>query len=141
MVQTHLSHVLIVDPDAGTRLLYRTALASLGARISEAEDGVEALGKALCEPPAVIVTETRLPRLDGLALCSSLRRNPTTAHIPIVVASGAASAAARIEAHAAGADAVFVKPYPIHELVAAVRQMCRDRDGDPVASRLHLRSA
>lgn len=112
--------VLLVDPDADTRLLYRTALEPLGAIISEAEDGADALGKAVCDPPAIVITETRLSRLDGFALCACLRRNPITAHVHIVVASASPSTPAH-DAIAAGADEVLLKPYAIDALVDAVR--------------------
>jgi DNA-binding response OmpR family regulator len=69
----------------------------------------------------VIVTETTMPGIDGFALCASLRRKPVTANVHIVVAS--ASPAAWSRAFVAGADRVLIKPYPIEELIAAVRDV------------------
>lgn len=77
-------NVLVVEPDVDTRLLVTGALAPLAASVSEAEDGAEALGKAICESPALIVGEARLPRIDGVTPCGLLRRNPTTAGARIV---------------------------------------------------------
>ena len=84
-------NVLVVEADSDTRLLVKVALAPLAGSVSEAEDGAEALGKVICEPPALIVTEVRLPRIDGVTLCGLLRRNPTTAGARIVVVTGAAA--------------------------------------------------
>jgi DNA-binding response OmpR family regulator len=117
--------VLLVESDFDTRLLYRAALEPLGAVIVEAEDGADALDKAIRHPPAVIVTETRLPGLDGIALCAALRRELRAAHVHIVVASASASSAVRNEALAAGADEVFLKPFAIDDLIASVRRVLR----------------
>ena len=58
--------VLIVDSDPDTRLLYKMALGSVTDSVVEAEDGAEALGKAICIQPNIIITETRLQRVDGV---------------------------------------------------------------------------
>ena len=117
-------NVLVVEPDADTRLLVKGALAPLAASVSEAEDGAEALGKAICESPAVVVTEARLPRIDGVTLCGLLRRNPTTAAARIVVVTGATAPVVSRQAVAAGADAVLFKPYPPDELITTIRRLC-----------------
>ena len=118
-----LSKALIVEVDEDTRFLYRTALSPYAATIDEAIDGAEALGKAICDPPTVIVTEVLLPRMDGFKLCTALRTNPRTAGVYIVVVTTVASSPVRDLALAAGADAVLVKPCPIDHLVATVRHV------------------
>lgn len=120
-INSTLPGILIVEPHADTRLLYAAALAPLGAVITEAEDGAEAIGKAVCDPPTVVITETTLGRLDGFGLCTSLRRDPLTADITIIVATAAASDGAETRALAAGANEVLLKPYPIEHLITTVR--------------------
>ena len=122
------SKALLVDSHPDTRFLYRVALSPLAAMISEAEDGAEALGKAVCQQPTLVVTETVLPRIDGVALCHALRRHPGTAGTRIVFVTSAAGASARARVMAAGADAVLVKPCSIGDLVATVRRLCCGSD-------------
>ena len=119
--------VLVVDADPDTRFLYKTALEAVTAVISEAEDGAEALGKAICEPPTLVLTDSRLPRLDGFALCASLRREPATAGAGIVVISSVDSPSATSRAYASGADAVLIKPCTMDELVHTVQRVCLTR--------------
>src|SRR5579871_3030867 len=69
------SRVLVAEPDADTRALYRTALSLAGCDVSVALDGREALTTALVQPPTLIVSELRLPLIDGYALCEILRRD------------------------------------------------------------------
>src|SRR5690242_14771118 len=77
--------VLVADPDEDTRTLYRLALPPAGWEVSEASDGRDALTQALAEPPTFIITELRLPLIDGFALCEILRRDPATHSVPILV--------------------------------------------------------
>src|SRR5436190_22922371 len=71
------STVLIADGDAEVRAQYRAAFSQAAEAIHESEDGAEALGKAICHLPDLLVAETRLRRIDGLSLCRLLRDDPT----------------------------------------------------------------
>jgi two-component system, cell cycle response regulator DivK len=103
--------VLIVDRDADTRKLYAEYLnMSASCSVDEAEDGREALAKAITRHPDVVVTETRLPGLSGFDLCALLRRDSTTTNIPIIVVTGDAQDADVKRAQRAGADRVLIKP-------------------------------
>jgi len=115
---------LIVDPDPDTRLLYKTALSRFVVSVVEAEDGAEAIGIALHHRPSLLITETRLPRVDGIALCTLLRGDPLTADVRVVMVTAGASPDVAGRAVAAGASAVLVKPCNIDELVATVSRLC-----------------
>jgi CheY-like chemotaxis protein len=117
--------VLIADGHADSRMLFKAVLAPMAQSISEAEDGGEALGKALVERPALVLTETRLGRVDGLSLCSLLRRDAATQAARIVVITTDASPAVTPRAIAAGADAVLIKPCAPNDLIATVRRVCQ----------------
>src|SRR5262245_59964493 len=101
--------VLIVDPDSDTRLLYRTVFGEIAHSIVEAEDGAEALGKAICASPSVILTETRLRGLDGYALCQQLRREIRTRAATIVIVTATVPVEI-VRATTAGADGIVSKP-------------------------------
>jgi len=105
-----VTRALLVDRDADTRLLYGDYLKQSSYEIEEAEDGREALAKALTHLPDIIVTETRLPGISGYELCRLLREDALTRWIPIVVVTADAFETAISRAHHSGADAVLVKP-------------------------------
>jgi DNA-binding response OmpR family regulator len=115
--------VLVVDPDADTRALYQTALPVAGCEVIEASDGREALTKALVEPPSLIISELRLPLVDGYALCEILRRDAATCSVPILIVTADARAIERDRVRKAGADAVLVKPAPPDAVLSAVRNL------------------
>lgn len=115
--------ILIVDSDPDTRALYRQLLEMEGHEIVEAADGQDAVDKATARPPALVMTDTRLPILDGYAVCENLRRNNGTREIPIIVATADAGQATLELARAAGADLVFLKPVPLEVLVREIRML------------------
>lgn len=117
--------VLIADPDAETRALYREAFIRVGCDVVEATDGRDALAKALPRPPSLVITELTLPFVNGYALCDILRRDPLTAAVPILVVTSAHPAE-----RAAGVyvDALLAKPTAPDSLVQeAQRLLARPR--------------
>jgi CheY-like chemotaxis protein len=114
------STILIAERDQSVRKLQALFLERAGFNIEFADDGNEALERALLSPPALVITEILLPKLDGLALCRALREDRRTRDTPIVVFSilGAAQRAAE-----AGATAFLRKPLVDSIFVAAVQDV------------------
>jgi len=79
--------ILVADDDAEVRWFYVGVLRESGARVIEARDGVEALELARRESPDVILADIVMPRLDGLALCAAVRREPLLDGVPVVLLS------------------------------------------------------
>jgi CheY-like chemotaxis protein len=118
-----LTTVLIVDPDPDARELYALTLADVAHEIQEADDGRIALAKALAHPPDLLVTEMRVPYIDGYALCRTLRSDPLTARTPIIIATADAAAAATQRIRSVGASAGLVKPILASALIATIRSV------------------
>src|SRR5436190_11566375 len=97
--------VLLVDRDFETRSLYRHSLMASGWRVEESDDGRDALVKVIERHPSLVVTEIRLPYIDGYQLCQLLRRDPDTRDVQIVVLTGEAFPAQLDRARRVGADA------------------------------------
>ena len=119
--------ILIVDGDPDTRALYRVIFPERDYVIEECDDGAEALGKAICRPPDLVITETQISRISGFDLCRLLRADVATRSVPIVVVTSAATAADKVRVTTAGANAVLTKPCSHDDVVAAVRQLLLDR--------------
>ena len=100
--------------------MYAAGLALSGWVVDGVTDGREALAKAISCRPAAIVTETRVPRLDGFELCRLLRSDPDTQRIPILVVTGDAEGRRVAAAEEAGADRVLIKPCLPDELARAI---------------------
>src|SRR5919197_4027825 len=108
--------VLVVDDDDAVRTFVAAALThELGVRVFWARDGAHALDRiAVLGPPGLVVTDLRMPVLDGYALVRALRRAPSTARVPVVAISAAGEEG---RALAAGCDAFLGKPLDVDDLV------------------------
>jgi CheY-like chemotaxis protein len=139
VVAAHPLRVLVVDPDPDTRALYRDVFHANGWDVVEGADGREALAKALARPPALVVTEIRLPFLDGYALCDILRRDRATTTVPILVVTADSRSAGAAGARRVGANAVLLKPTTPEQVLAETQRLLSDRrdadrSGSPAAS-------
>ena len=112
--------VLIADPDAETRALYRDAFTRVGCEVVEASDGRDAMAKAFPRPPSLVITELTLPFVNGYALCDILRRDPLTAAVPILVVTAAHAAE---PADGINVDALLRKPTAPDDLVHEAQRL------------------
>ena len=119
----HQPLALLVDRDADTRQMYAEFLRRSAYEIDEAEDGREALAKALTRHPDVIVTETRLPGMNGFEFCRLLRDDTATRDIAILFVTGDAFDSDATRAQRVGADAVLVKPCLPEHLAKEIRRV------------------
>jgi two-component system, cell cycle response regulator DivK len=122
--------VLIADPDGDARRVYVEALRPLGCDSVEAADGREALVEALVRRPSVILMESRLPLVNGPALCEILRRDTQTRMVPIVALAAVTASADMERIRRAGADSVLIKPVAATALVSELRRVMAWRAGD-----------
>jgi twitching motility two-component system response regulator PilG len=127
--------ILVVDPDDDSRAMYREWFRLCGCEVIEASDGREALAEALARPPALVITELRLPFIDGYALCDILRRDHVTKGVPILVVTSDARTTEVTRARSAGATAVLPKPATPEQMLAETQRLLGDGPivNEPVA--------
>jgi two-component system, OmpR family, KDP operon response regulator KdpE len=116
------ANILLVDDEPQIARVLKTSLSSQGYGIRTAADGEEALQMMEDWAPDLIVTDLRMPNVDGLELC---RRVRTTSRIPIIVLSVKGEETIKVEALDAGADDYVTKPFSMNELVARIRAALR----------------
>lgn len=81
--------ILVVDDDSTVLSLFVDALAEAGHRVEVALNGEAALGRLQTGPvPCVVLTDVRMPGMDGFELSSALAADPQLASIPVVVLTG-----------------------------------------------------
>ena len=116
--------ILIVDDEPSIRLLFRSALQSLPARILEADNGLEAMSLIEQEKPALVVTDYAMPDWDGLEVCHQIRKRPDLQHIKIVLITGQATPPFLLEAVNHGiVNAALAKPVNIDELQQLTKRL------------------
>lgn len=121
------ARVLIVDDDPAMRLLCAVDLSVAGMRVLEAADGLEGLEQARCAKPDLVLTDVRMPGLDGFRLAAKLRRDKRTRQIPLIFLSGEVARANVERAQALGALAYVTKPFDPLALAALVTEALDNR--------------
>lgn len=101
----------------------RAALTSAGYRVTEAGDGVEALGKAAGSRFDLVITDLNMPNMDGLTLIRELRKSPSQMGVPIVFLTTESDDALKQQAKTAGATGWLVKPFDAEQLVRIARKV------------------
>lgn len=122
--------ILIADDNAEMRQ-YMQRLLIESYDVDVVVDGEAALAAALEYPPDLVLSDIRMPRLDGFGLLRALRAEPRTHAIPVILLSTRAGEEAQLEGLEAGADDYLAKPFSAKELRARIRNlvtMKRTRD-------------
>ncbi len=114
--------VLVVDDDANVVELARLYLERDGYRVVSASDGARGLALAREEQPNLLVLDVMLPRLNGLALCRTLRQESA---VPIIILTARVEESDRLAGLDLGADDYVTKPFSPRELAARVRAVLR----------------
>jgi two-component system, chemotaxis family, chemotaxis protein CheY len=115
--------ILIAEADGSSRARYRDACVGAGWDVIEAEDGRDALVKALVHHPTVTVSAVDLPLIDGLTLCDIIRRDRLVAQMPILLVTADTHPLQLDRAREAGADLVIKTTIDAEELIGHVRQL------------------
>ena len=83
--------ILVVDDEQDMRIFVSTVVETLGFEPKAAKDGVEALAEARSNPPALVILDVMMPKIDdGIQTYRQFRTDPGLAHIPIIMLSAIA---------------------------------------------------
>ena len=113
-------YVVIAEDQEDTRSYLCQALEGAGFSVDALADGRAALSTCQLRTPDVLVSDVRMPGLNGFELIERLRSDERTSVIPVLLLSAHGGEQSRIEGIAAGADDYLVKPLSSRELIARV---------------------
>jgi two-component system phosphate regulon response regulator PhoB len=130
--------ILIVDDEPDALELVAVNLTKAGLEIVTAETGQEALAKARQILPDAIVLDIMLPEMDGLEVCRSLRRDPRTATIPIIMLTAKGAEVDRVLGLELGADDYMTKPFSPRELSLRLKKLLQPRPASPEKEQLRI---
>jgi len=112
--------LLVIDDEPNLLRAVAACLKAEDYEVSTARSGHEALMQLAEFVPDLIISDIRMPGMDGYKLARQLRGSPRTALVPIVFLSAKDETADRIEGFHAGIDAYLTKPFEPDELIAVV---------------------
>jgi DNA-binding response OmpR family regulator len=121
-LDTSDSKILVADDDRIVRRIVVAKLSGLGYDVTEAQDGQEAL--RLLEDgyvPDLVITDSLMPRKNGLELVRGIRSSPDLASLPVIMLTSRQNERDVIEGLETGLDDYVTKPFSPDELAARVR--------------------
>ena len=116
--------ILVVDESGSFRTVVKLTLQKAGYAVVEAIDGEDAVGRLDTHPPALIVCDVDMPRMDGLSFARHVRTTTQHRFTPVIVLATESQEARKAEGRAAGVRAWITKPFQPTQLVDAVARLC-----------------
>ena len=121
-----LPHVLIVEDNYDIREFIAENLRDC-FNVEKTRNGKAGLKRAIKKIPDLVVTDIKMPKMDGIELCENLKTDERTSHIPVVMLTGKSSIEDRLTGIETGADAYLTKPFNIKELRLQVTKLIEQR--------------
>lgn len=119
--------VLLIDDDRIVRESIAAYLEDSGFSVIEAEDGQRGFERFVSDKPDLVISDLRMPKLDGLSLLRKISESQTDIPVPIIVISGAGGMNDVVEALRTGASDYIVKPIVDMKVLEHSIQHCLDR--------------
>lgn len=127
--------IFVAEDDPAIAELLVTRLEIAGYRTNCAHDGASALRQILANPPAAVILDVNMPRLDGFSVLRALRGQSACARTPVLMLTARKSAADVKMARDGGANDYLAKPFDDRQLLARVERLLRPGRTPPPASK------
>jgi len=115
-----MGKVLVVDDEQAMREFLTMLLEKQGHRVIAAADGADALKLVAKEPPDLVISDLRMPNVDGIGLLAGIRKQYP--ELPVILVTAYASSDSTIQAMRLGADDYITKPFRIEEIRLVVEK-------------------
>lgn len=122
--------ILVCDDERHIVRLIQVNLERQGYNVVTAYDGREGLEKVKSEKPDLCVLDVMMPYMDGFEVLKSLRRDPETESVPVIMLTAKAQDKDVFEGYAYGADMYLTKPFNPAELVSFVKRITQGGGDD-----------
>ena len=116
--------ILIVDDSGAIRSLVSFILGTAGYKVIEAVNGKDALDKLHDNEPEMIITDLRMPNMDGMEFAIELRKKEQYKHLPLVMLTSEFQGYKSTEGQRAGVNEWMAKPFIARQLLNTVNRLC-----------------
>src|SRR4051794_7191395 len=135
LVHVAKQHLLLVDSDAKSLRVMEVSLKKAGFQVTTAIHGKDALEKVQISPPDLVLSDTRMPEMDGFELCRVLKSDERFRHIPYVFLTNQKSVEFKVKGLELGGDDYLTKPIYIKEIVTRVKMILQKVEKERIEKR------
>ena len=125
-VSDHKYSILLVE-DSPDVLDLLVQIFSPIYEVNTATNGLDGLEKAKTKQPDIIVSDVMMPVMSGIEMCSKIKSNLETSHIPVVLLTARTAVEYTIEGYRTGADDYLTKPFDTRLLIARCNNLVNNR--------------
>ncbi len=119
--------ILVADDNKLLLAITKDALQVAGFEVFTVNSGLEVYSEVLDRKPHLILLDIMMPEIDGIEICRTLKQNPATKNIIIVIYSAKRDMDLMDLCHDAGAEAFLLKSDQIEEMVGKIREVVREK--------------
>lgn len=127
LLNTEKKHTILLVEDNITLRSFIKQILKSNYNILEAENGKVALDLAKKEMPDLIISDVIMPKMVGTELCSQIKTNFKTSHIPVILLTSRSSLVYKFQGLESGADDYLSKPFDIKELTLKVKNILESK--------------
>ena len=124
--------LLLVDSDPKSLRVTEVSLKSAGFSVVTAVNGVDAFDKITLSAPDLIISDTRMPEMDGFELCKKLKQDKRFAAIPFVFLTNDKSVTDKVRGLELGVDDYLSRPIYIKEIVTRIRLLLQRKENQQI---------
>lgn len=123
-----MARILVIEDEADIRQVLDYNLKSAGHEVVEAARGADGLRLVREREPDLVLLDLMLPDMPGTDVCRSIKDNPATKTLPVVMLTARGEEIDRVVGFEIGADDYITKPFSVRELVLRIRAVLRRRE-------------
>jgi DNA-binding response OmpR family regulator/Flp pilus assembly protein TadD len=128
-------HLLLVDSDAKSLRVMEVSLKKAGFSVTTAVNGQDALDKVQISPPDLVLSDTRMPEMDGFELCRRLKTDARFEAVPFVFLTNQKSVEFKVKGLELGGDDYLTKPIYIKEIVTRLKMILQKAEKEHLEKR------
>ncbi|MCB0218374.1 MAG: response regulator [Chrysiogenetes bacterium] len=121
-------HILVVDDDQKSLQVLEISLKKAGFLVTTAQNGLDGLEKAKTSVPELIISDVKMPKLNGYQFCKRIKEDPKLEKVPFIFLTSQKSVDDKIKGLELGVDDYLTKPIYIKELLTRVRLLLQKRE-------------
>lgn len=125
-------HLLLVDGDEKSLRVMEVSLKKAGFSVTTAIHGKDALEKVQISPPDLVLTDTKMPEMDGFELCKALKADERFRHVPVVFLTNQKSVEFKVKGLELGGDDYLTKPIYIKEIVTRLKMILQKAEKERI---------